>query len=105
MPFKTGHGVTQGSPLLANLFNIMVDAMVREWLWILWDGLELEGEEWDGLMETLFVIFYDDDAHVASRDPVFLLWAIDVLVEVFECVGLETNFKKMQAMTCTPGKI
>ena len=83
------------------LFNIMVDARLQ----ILQDGLELEGEELDELMETLFVIFYDDDAHVASRDPVFLLWAIDVLVEVFECVGLETNFKKMQAMTCTPGKI
>ena len=29
-PFKAGCGVTQGGPLLAKLFNIMVDAVVRE---------------------------------------------------------------------------
>jgi hypothetical protein len=34
-PFKMGCGVTQGSPLLAKLFNMMVDAVVREWLQIL----------------------------------------------------------------------
>jgi hypothetical protein len=32
MAFKAGHGVTQGGPLLARLFNIMVDAVVREWI-------------------------------------------------------------------------
>ena len=31
-PFKAGHGVTQGGPLLAKLFNVIVDAVVREWL-------------------------------------------------------------------------
>ena len=39
--------------------------MVREWLWILRDGLELEGEELDELMVTLFVIFYVADVYVA----------------------------------------
>jgi hypothetical protein len=29
-PFKAGRGVTQGGPLLAKLFNIVVDAVVRE---------------------------------------------------------------------------
>jgi hypothetical protein len=29
-PFKTGHGVTHGNSLLAKLFNIMVDIVVRE---------------------------------------------------------------------------
>jgi hypothetical protein len=38
------------------------------------------------MMETLFAIFYVDDAYIASREP-------------------ETNIKKMQAMTCTPGTI
>ena len=31
-PFKAGHGVTQRSPLSAKLFNIMVDAVVPEWM-------------------------------------------------------------------------
>ncbi len=56
-------------------------------------------------METLFAIFYVDDVYIASRDPVFLQRAIDGLVSAFERVGLETNIKKMQAMTCTPGTI
>jgi hypothetical protein len=31
VPFKLGRGVTQGGPLSAKLFNIIVDAVVREW--------------------------------------------------------------------------
>jgi hypothetical protein len=31
-PFCSGRGVTQGGPLSAKLFNILVDAVVREWL-------------------------------------------------------------------------
>ena len=46
-----------------------------------------------------------DDAYIASRDPTFLQPAIDGLVGAFERVGLETNTKKTQAMTCTPGNI
>ena len=30
--FKAGRGVTQGGLLSTKLFNIMVDAVVREWL-------------------------------------------------------------------------
>jgi hypothetical protein len=46
-----------------------------------------------------------DDAYFASRDPVFLQTALDILVELFERIGLETNRLKMQAMICTPGRI
>jgi hypothetical protein len=104
-PFKAGRGVTQGGPLWAKLFNIMVDAVVREWMQLLREEMDMEGEELDEMMETLFAIFYVDDAHIASRDPVFLQRAIDGLVRTFEHVGLETNTKKTQAMTCMPGTI
>jgi len=46
-------------PASTKLFNIMVDVV----------------EELDEMMETLFAIFYVDDAYIASRDPVFLLLA------------------------------
>ncbi len=36
MPFKMGHGVTQGGLLSAKLF-VMLDPVVREWLQILKD--------------------------------------------------------------------
>ena len=54
----------------------------------------MEEEEMDELMATLFAIFYVDDTYIASRDPVFLLRAIDGLVSAFERVGLETNTKR-----------
>ncbi len=104
-PFKAGRGITQGGPLLAKLFSIMVDAVVREWLRILREELDMEGEELASTMEALFAIFYVDDACIAARDPIFLQQAINILVTTFKHVGLDTNTKKMQAMTCTPGKI
>jgi hypothetical protein len=42
MAFKAGRGVTQGGALSAKLFNILVDAVVREWIWELREGGEFE---------------------------------------------------------------
>ncbi len=67
--------------------------------------MDMEREELDSMMETLFAIFYVDDAYIAARDPIFLQQAINILVTTFKHVGLKTNTKKTQAMTCTPGKI
>jgi hypothetical protein len=58
-----GRGVTQGGPLLAKLFNIMMDAVVREWFQILREESDIEGEELDKMMDTLFAIFYVGNAY------------------------------------------
>jgi len=105
VPFKAGRGVTQGGPLLAKLFKVLVDAVAREWLRLLREEMVMEEEELDKMMATLFAIFYVDDMYIASRDPVFLQRAINGLVSTFERVDLETNIKKTQVMTCTPGTI
>ena len=97
--------MTQGGPLSAKLFNILVDAVVREWLCQLRDSEIVDPEELDLLMAAFFTIFYVDDAYHAARDPDFLQVALNSLVSLFECVGLETNIAKMQAMICTPGQI
>jgi hypothetical protein len=54
---------------------------------------------------TFFAIFYVDDAYLVSHDPYFLQRVLDVIVGLFDCIGLETNVQKMQAMVCTPGRI
>ncbi len=105
MPFKAGRGVTQGGPLSAKLFNILVDAVAREWLRVLQEGGNYEVWELDNLMSTFFAIFHVDDAYLASRDAEFLQHAVDILVSLFERVGLETNRSKTQTMICTPGRI
>ncbi len=97
--------MTQGGPLSAKLFNILVDAVVREWLCQLCDSGIVDPEELDLLMAAFFAIFYVDDAYLAARDPDFLQVALNSLVSLFKCIGLETNVKKMQDMICTPGQI
>jgi hypothetical protein len=104
-PFCAGQGVTQGGPLSAKLFNILVDAVVREWLHQLRDGSIVDPEELDLLMAAFFAIFYVDDAYFAARDPDFLQVALNSLVSLFKCIGQETNVKKTQAIICTPGRI
>jgi hypothetical protein len=68
-PFCAGQGMTQGGPLPAKLFNILVDAVIREWLCQLRDGGIVDPEALDLLMAVFFAIFYMDDAYLAARDP------------------------------------
>ena len=104
-PFKAGRGVTQGGPLSAKLFNILVDAVAREWFRQLREEGDYEEAELDDLMSTFFAIFYVNDAYLALWDADFLQRALDIVVGLFEWVGLQTNTQKMQAMICTPGRI
>ena len=55
-------------------------------------------------MSTFFAI-YVDDTYLASRDAEFLQCVLDLLVSLFERVGLETNVSKTQTMICNPGRI
>ncbi len=52
---------------------------------------------------TRMVSFYVDDGVLSARDPVWLQSAFDVLITLFEQVGLKTNTTKTQVMTCVPG--
>jgi hypothetical protein len=67
--FKASRGVTQGGPLSATLFNIVVNCVAREWLRRLREGINLEEDEVERLMAEFLAIFYVDDAYLASRDP------------------------------------
>jgi hypothetical protein len=97
-PFATKRGVTQGGPLSLLMFNVCVDAVVREWLHqVLGDDAACRGIG-DDVAEWL-VAFYIDDGLVASRDPVWLQSFFDVLVGLFECIGLFLNALKTKVMT------
>jgi hypothetical protein len=56
-------------------------------------------------MAAFFAIFYVDDTYLASRDVGFLQHALNILIDLFERVGLQTNTSKTQMMICTPGRI
>jgi hypothetical protein len=103
--FKASRGVTQGGPLSAKLFNILVDAVVWEWMRQLEQDGDYDKEQAAELMATFFAIFYVDDAYLASRDAGFLQHALTLLVDLLARVGLQTNTSKTQTMICTPGRI
>jgi hypothetical protein len=86
------------------MFNVCVNALVREWLH------QMLGEEAarNGLGECvveILVVFYVDDGLIASHDPVWLQESFDVLIGLFERIGLFTNVAKTKAMVCIPGQI
>ncbi len=86
------------------MYNMCVDAVVREWLHqklgddTARQGIGDEVAKW-------MVAFYIDDGLVASRDPVWLQSSFNILVSLFERIGLFTNAAKTKVMTCTPGRI
>jgi hypothetical protein len=51
--------------LTAKLFNIMVDAVVREWIQQLRVDGDYDEKEFEEYMVTFFAIFYVDDAYLA----------------------------------------
>ncbi len=55
--FKAGRGVMQGGPLLARLFNIMVNAVIREWIQQLQVYRNYKEREFVEYMATFFAIF------------------------------------------------
>jgi hypothetical protein len=103
--FKAGRAVTQGGPLSAKLFNILVDAVLREWILQLQEGGEFKEDKLVKFMATFFAIFYVDNAYLASQDAGFLQHALNILVDLFKQVSLKTNMSKTQTMICTPGQI
>ena len=67
-PFQAERGVTQGGPLSPKLFNVIVDAVVRE-LFRRLLGEDKARDGYGGRLRELLAIFYADDAMFASRNP------------------------------------
>ena len=82
-PFKAGRGVTQGGPLSARLFNILVDAVIRKWFRLLKSQVDSDEAELDDSIATFFAIIYINNAYLASRDTEFLQQALTILVGLF----------------------
>ncbi len=51
------------------------------------------------------VAFFVDNGLVAARCPEWLQSSFQILIALFECIGLRTNAEKTKVMTCLPGKI
>ncbi len=102
-PFAAFWGVTQGGPVSSLMFNVCVDAVIREWLYWMIDE-EAACRVFSVACKEI-VAFFVDDGLVGSRDPIWLQSALDILVTLFEGIGLWTNPDKTKVMTCIPENI
>ncbi len=81
--FSAERGVTQGGPLSSLMFNVCVDAVIREWL----HRTLGEDAAHNGIVDRvaqILVKFYVNDGLIASRDTVWLQESFDILVKLFE---------------------
>jgi hypothetical protein len=95
--------VTQGGPLSSIMFNVCVDAVIREWLHQMINKDATSRVFSEACREI--VAFFVDDGLVGSRDPIWLQSAMEVLITLFEGIGLRTNHDKTKVMMCVPGNI
>ena len=79
----------------------MVDAIVREWVRL----MEATGFDTTEI-RTITAMFYANDGLVAARDfKTLQVVSFDILVSLFEQVGLATNTTKTEVMIFLPGRI
>ena len=87
----------RGYPLSFQIFNIVVDVIVRHWF-----GIVLENEDFpDRFLYTISdkeALFYTYDELIASTNPVWLQWVFDKFIGLFGRVGIITNVGKMVEM-------
>jgi hypothetical protein len=91
--FHAERGVRQGDILSPLIFNIMVDAVVRNWRHI---------HNPEGVEDMS--VFYADDGTLTGTDAEELQRALDTMTRDFKSLGLLMNANKTKFMVMTGGK-
>ena len=101
MGFQGARGATQGDPLSPTIFNMVVDAVVRNWATLVIVGAE-DQSECGNQGRHQASLFYADDGMVALSDPLWLQVAFNTQIGLFDRVCLQTNVVKTVGMVCRP---
>ena len=92
-PFKGYRCVTQGDPLPPNIFNVVLDTVIRHWVTVV-----TPTEAGTGVIGLTIIdlaaYFYANDGLVASTQPERLQRAFDVLTSLFNQVGLRKTRRR-----------
>ena len=117
--------MTQGDQLSPTIFNVVVDAMVRQWESFVaeiagGDSSKDEAEHPEGRtirasnngkwrteeghtrLKVKELFLYADKRMVASTNLGWIQTAFDILTGLFDRVGLKTNVRKIVGMACHP---
>ena len=57
------------------------------------------------LVRDQCIAFFVDDGLVAARCPAWLQSSFNILIKLFERIGLLANSDKTKVVTCVPGRI
>ena len=88
--FGTGRRFTKGDPAFPMIFNIVVDAVMREVLEVVCGPQEARHRmSWVAGERNL--VFYMDDGRIAGRYKIWVQDSLTVTVEMFQTLGLDTN--------------
>ena len=93
--------MTQGDPLSPTIFNVVVDAVLHNWV----TGVIADAEERGKLGKEgrhQAGLFNADNGMFASSDPRWLQGAFNTLVGLFAILGQHTNAGKTVGMVCHP---
>jgi hypothetical protein len=96
-PFRASRGVRQGDITSPFIFNIVCDAVIREWESQMNNGTAQERKETRAQ-------FYADDGLLSGENPQEVQRAMDIFTTVFARVGLKMNATKTKAMTMIGSK-
>ena len=98
-PFKGYLGVAQGDPLSPTISNVVVDAVINQWVTAV-----TPTEAGTGILVLTIIdlaaYFYAEDFLVASTHLERLQRLFDTLSGLFDRVGLKTNMTKIVGMVC-----
>ena len=94
-PFHATRGVTQGDVISPSIFNIVVDAIIREW--------HHQMDHGSIGPPITKAIFYADDGNLHGPDPAHLQLGLDRIASLFALVGLNLNPNKTKAMIMDGG--
>ena len=97
-PFRASRGVHQGDITSPFIFNIVCDAVIREWESQMNHGTAQERKETRAQ-------FYADDGLLSGENPQEVQRAIDIFTNVFAPMGLKMNATKTKARTMVGSKV
>ena len=103
-PLQGPWGVTQGDPISPQIFNSVVDAIVHHWFGIV-EYSEAVPYGFGYMLEERAATFYAYDGLIESTNLMWLHWEFDVLISLFDWVGLRKNVADTVEMVCHPGNI
>ena len=99
--FRIRRGVTQGDPISPMIFNIVVDAVVREVLGVVCGTQEAQhGLGWAA--GDINLVFYAKNGRIPGQDREWVKNALTVAVTMLRRMGLETNLDRTKSMVFTP---